>query len=63
MVSTTGGTVIFLLFVGTWIGLGVIIGHAQNRSIVNEAKEAIQQCEADLPRHQHCKVVISAEVE
>lgn len=30
--------------------------------VIDEAEQAIQQCEAELPKHQSCRVVISAEV-
>jgi hypothetical protein len=51
---------LMVIALSMWAGMywsGALCGDSKQ-----SAKEAIQQCEAELPRHQKCKAVITAEV-
>lgn len=57
--STLLATILVIMMVGAFIA-GAIISH--NYGSTDEIAEAIQQCEQNLPRNQHCEPVISARV-
>ena len=42
--------------------LGFIVGipHVGDRELINRATELVRECEYDLPRNEHCEIVLDA---
>lgn len=55
-------TILITLFIFSFTALVMYVNNSMPISTTQEYQQAIQQCEAELPRNQECEAVVTARV-